>query len=544
VLLADDNLIVRAGVRALLARVPGVTVVGVAADRDELVQLARVRRPQVVVTDIRMPPTFSDEGVDAAREIRLHAPGTGVVLLSQYDEPEYAVGLLAGADAGGCAYLLKERLADPEILVRAIREVAAGSTMLDPDIAAAVLSPVRDAGDLTDDQEQLLRDVAEGRSIRAIAERRGDTAEAVNTAIDATLLRLAQGASNGRSGALRQLRLLHAAIVRREEQGEALSRLLPGGLAEKLRSDAGAGQRTERLVVTVLMSDIRGYTSIAERTDPIVLAGLLDAHRREMNAAILDEGGTVLQYAGDAVIAVFGAPYPQDDHQTRAVRAAAAMHASQRTLNARWELEGLAPFGLGVGISTGEVAAALLGSDARREYTLVGDTMNLAARLQAFAHAGQSVLSEPTATALGDELAGRLIPLPPLTVKGRAGTVMAYLMEGRTCIPSQALLQAGGPARPAEPRGPARPAAPAGGSVRAAEPLLAQSPAVASASAVGPGAVLAQPATLAAGAALPQQSSLKAAVLTGAATPSAHPFPPLRPRSHAAAPVRPSRLPL
>ncbi|MBL7497720.1 response regulator [Frankia sp. CNm7] len=468
VLLADDNLIVRAGVRALLDRVPGVTVVGVAADRDELVQLAHDHRPQVVVTDIRMPPTFTDEGIDAAREIREHAPGTGVVLLSQYDEPEYAVGLLAGADAGGCAYLLKERLADPELLVRAIREVAAGASMLDPQIVAAVLSPVRDAADLTDDQERLLREVAEGRSIRAIAESRGDTPAAVNAAIDTTLLRLAQGASNGRAGALRQLRMLHAALVRRDQEGEALSRLLPGGLAEKLRADAGAGQRTERLVVTVLMSDIRGYTTIAERTDPIVLAGLLDAHRREMNAAILSEGGTVLQYAGDAVIAVFGAPNPCDDHQTSATRAAATMHARQRALNFRWELEGLAPFGLGIGVSTGEVAAALLGSEARREYTLVGDTMNLAARLQAFAQPGQTVLSEPTALALPPAAAAALIPLPPLTVKGRAGAVSAYLADERVTtadvaarfgpapvrVPAPAVPSVAGPAgrlAPAEP---------------------------------------------------------------------------------------------
>ncbi|MBX6391650.1 MAG: response regulator, partial [Frankia sp.] len=432
VLLADDSLIVREGVRALLARVPGITVVGVAADRDQLVGMARQTRPRVVVTDIRMPPSFTDEGINAAREIREDSPGTGVVLLSQYDEPEYAVGLLASADAGGCAYLLKERLADPEMLVRAIREVASGSAMLDPRIVAAVLSPVRDADDLTDDQAQLLREVAEGRSVRAIAERRGDTPAAVSAAIDATLLRLAQGASAGRQGALRQLRMLHEALLRREEQEEALSRLLPSGLAEKLRSDASAGQRTERLVVTVLMSDVRGYTAIAERTDPIVLAHQLDAHRREMNAAILAQGGTVLQYAGDAVIAVFGAPNPQEDHATRAVRAANAMHARQRALNIRWELEGRTPFGLGIGISTGEVAAALLGCDARREYTLVGDTMNVAARLQSFARPGQTVLSEPTARALADPTAASLVPLPALTVKGRACPVSAFLLDSGT----------------------------------------------------------------------------------------------------------------
>ena len=119
-----------------------------------------------------------------------------------------------------------------------------------------------------------------------------------------------------------------------------MSRLLPGGLAEKLRADPEAGRRTERLTVTVLMSDVRGYSAIAEPTDPTVLAGQLNEHRREMNTAILDLGGTVMQYVGDAVMAVFGAPFPQPDHAERALRAACAMHRRQelveRTLGGRW----------------------------------------------------------------------------------------------------------------------------------------------------------------------------------------------------------------
>jgi class 3 adenylate cyclase len=89
--------------------------------------------------------------------------------------------------------------------------------------------------------------------------------------------------------------MLHAAILRREEQGESLSRLLPQGLADKLRRDRGAAGRTERLMVTVLMSDVRGYSALAERTDPAVLARQLNAHRQAMNAAILTEHGTVMQ---------------------------------------------------------------------------------------------------------------------------------------------------------------------------------------------------------------------------------------------------------
>jgi class 3 adenylate cyclase len=239
------------------------------------------------------------------------------------------------------------------------------------------------------------------------------------------LLKLAQSASAGREGALRRLRMLQQAIVEREEQGETLSRLLPGGLAEKLRTDRDAIDRTERLTVTVLMSDVRGYSGIAERTDPTVLAGQLRTHRREMNAAILDEDGTVMQYVGDAVMAVFGAPLPQDDHADRALRAAQTMHERQADVDREWAAEGLSAFGLGIGLSTGDVAAALLGSEERLEYTLVGDTVNLAQRLQDLARpAGTTVLSEATVAGLSGP--PTLEALPPQAVKGRASSVSAY----------------------------------------------------------------------------------------------------------------------
>jgi adenylate cyclase len=243
-------------------------------------------------------------------------------------------------------------------------------------------------------------------------------------------LTLARGASAGQDHALRRLRMLHTAILEREEQGETLSRLLPSGLAAKLKSDRGAIGRTERLVVTVLMSDVRGYSGIAERSDPAALASQLNAHRRAMNTAILAVRGTVMQYVGDAVMAVFGAPDPQPDHAMAALRAALNMHRLQRELDAEWAERGLSPFGLGIGLSTGEVAAALLGSDERLEYTMVGDTVNLAQRLQDLARpAGTTVVSEATIDALAalgvpDEFVWE--PLGACKVKGRAAPVVAY----------------------------------------------------------------------------------------------------------------------
>ena len=106
--------------------------------------------------------------------------------------------------------------------------------------------------------------------------------------------------------------------------------------------------------VTVLMSDIRGYTTIAEKTPPAALASQLNEHRAEMNRAILGVGGTVMQFVGDAVMAVFGAPLALAEHAQRSVEAAAVMHDAQAEVNDRWAAEGLPPFGLGIGLSTGD----------------------------------------------------------------------------------------------------------------------------------------------------------------------------------------------
>src|SRR5437763_14959525 len=181
VFLADDNLIVREGVRALLQLEADFEVVGVAGDHDELVAGAEAAAPQVIVTDIRMPPTFQREGIDAANELRKRHPGTGVVILSQYDDPEYAISLLSEGSEGR-AYLLKDRVAEGDQLARAVRAVATGGSMLDPKIVEALVNPVADTGGLTADDEALLRLIAEGRTIKAIAVVRGTTPAAVSDA--------------------------------------------------------------------------------------------------------------------------------------------------------------------------------------------------------------------------------------------------------------------------------------------------------------------------------------------------------------------------
>jgi adenylate cyclase len=423
VFLADDNLIVREGVKALLGLEADFELVGTAGDYDELVSAAGQLAPHVVVTDIRMPPNFQQEGIDAAHEIRKRHPGTGIVVLSQFDDPEYAISLL-GEGSAGYAYLLKDRVAQGDQLARAVRAVATGGSVLDPAIVESMVHPVTDSGGLDAGDEQLLQLVAEGRPIKAIAAATGTTPAATADAVERLFLRLAKDASTGGRQSLRQLRRLHEAIVDREEQGESLSRLLPGGVAQMLREEGCRPGETVQLNVTVLMSDIRGYSTIAERADPSALARQLNVHRGEMNRAVLSQDGTLMQFVGDAVMAVFGAPVAIEDHADRALRAALAMHRAQDAVNTRWREEGLPEFGLGIGITTGEVAAALLGSDERLEYTLVGDTVNLAQRIQQWAEPGETVMSDATHAALRESVSAE--PLPPSVVKGRESPVNAW----------------------------------------------------------------------------------------------------------------------
>ena len=423
VYLADDSLIVRKGVKALLELESDIEVVGEADDYAGLIAGAERTAPRVVVTDIRMPPSFRSEGFDAAQEVRRRHPGTGVVILSQYEEPEYAISLLSRG-AAGLAYLLKDRVADGDHLARAVREVAMGGSMLDPQVVGALVNPVTDAGDLTLIEEELLELVAQGKPIKAIAASQRTTPALAADNVEKLFLKLAQTASSGRERALGHIKSLHLAIVDREEQGEALSRLLPGGLVEKLNRDGRHIGKTEMLEVTVLMSDIRGYSAIAENADPSLLARQLGEHRAAMSRAILEADGTVMQFVGDAVMGVFGAPLAQTDHADRALTAANRMHELQTSLNQSWTSQALPLFRMGIGLSTGRVAAALLGSEERLEYSVVGDSVNLAQRLQQWAKEGQTVLSETTFDALSEAVEAER--LEPTRVKGRQSLVSAY----------------------------------------------------------------------------------------------------------------------
>lgn len=173
VVFAEDNYLVREGVSGLLAETAEVDLVEAVGDPEALHRAVALHRPDAVLTDIRMPPTFTTEGIDAAKRIRAEFPETGVVVLSQYVEAEYAVDLLADG-VEGLGYLLKERVSDVDELVRALHDVARGGSALDPKVVEGLLARKgSDTGSalhaLTPRELEVLRELATGRSNVATA---------------------------------------------------------------------------------------------------------------------------------------------------------------------------------------------------------------------------------------------------------------------------------------------------------------------------------------------------------------------------------------
>ena len=173
VALAEDNVLLREGISRLVSANDDFELVGVAADLPQLLRVFSEHAPDVVVTDIRMPPTGTDEGIQAAAWIREHHPRAGVVVLSQYTAPAYAVALLEHGSAGR-AYLLKEQVASVDELARAIRTVAQGGSVIDPRVVDELvrarsqrhMSPL---SSLTARESEILAEMAQGKSNAAIA---------------------------------------------------------------------------------------------------------------------------------------------------------------------------------------------------------------------------------------------------------------------------------------------------------------------------------------------------------------------------------------
>jgi DNA-binding NarL/FixJ family response regulator len=169
--LAEDHALLREGVATLLGREDDLELVGTATDLPSLFEVIESAQPDVVVTDIRMPPTNTDEGIQAARRLRDERPDVGVVVLSNYAEPSYALALLDGGSSGR-AYLLKERVSEVDQLLRAIREVAVGGSIIDPTVVELLVQRSRRVPSLLDHlsprEHEVLAEMATGKNNAAI----------------------------------------------------------------------------------------------------------------------------------------------------------------------------------------------------------------------------------------------------------------------------------------------------------------------------------------------------------------------------------------
>ncbi|HET6965404.1 MAG TPA: response regulator transcription factor [Acidimicrobiales bacterium] len=173
VVLAEDNYLVREGVTKLLGAEDDLEVAASCADYPSLMEAVEAERPDVVVTDIRMPPTGRDEGIRAANELRERYPDMGVVVLSQHSEPGYALSFLEKGSKGR-AYLLKERVSDMDQLADAIREVARGGSVIDPEVVDALVAARSKASDspmrvLTPRETEILAEMAKGKNNASVA---------------------------------------------------------------------------------------------------------------------------------------------------------------------------------------------------------------------------------------------------------------------------------------------------------------------------------------------------------------------------------------
>jgi adenylate cyclase len=418
VVLGEDNVLVREGVRALLNSYEDIEVVGVAEDAPSLLVAAAEHVPDVVVTDIKMPPSFQLEGIDCAHAIRHDHPDTGVVVLSAHDDDEYAVALL-GKGHSGLAYLLKDRIAQGDELVRAIREVHAGGSVVDPAIAER-LTGSRHADE---EDRQVLDMMSQGLGYAEMAARLGTTQEAVDARVTLLFGRMA-GDEAAAASTADMMRRLHAAVVERSAQAASLRSFVPSQVAERLGD--GVADQVE-LEVTVLFSDIRGFSTLSERLETRQVADVVGRHLGAMAEVIADHGGTIDKFQGDAVMAIFGAPDPMDDHAARAVSCALAMQARQAELNAMgWGVVDVDGLQVGIGLNTGIVIAGAIGGGGRLEYTVIGDAVNIAQRLQSEAEGGQVVAAATTVVAAGVEAE----QIGMRTVKGREEPVEVFLLRG------------------------------------------------------------------------------------------------------------------
>jgi class 3 adenylate cyclase len=203
----------------------------------------------------------------------------------------------------------------------------------------------------------------------------------------------------------------------------ALASFLPPEVAELVEASPSALSLREELEATIVFSDIRGFSSLAERLPPREVAEVVGRHLTAMVEVVTSHGGVLDKFAGDAVMAVFGAPRPAADHAQRALECAAAMQRRQLALNDAAKHTGLPAFQIGIGINTGTVIAGTLGGPGRLDYTVLGDAVNIAQRLQSEAVSGEILAAAVTVLQAGTD---RAEPVGRKQLKGRQELVEVY----------------------------------------------------------------------------------------------------------------------
>ncbi len=214
-----------------------------------------------------------------------------------------------------------------------------------------------------------------------------------------------------------------------EHVRQVFSRFLPESIVEQMLArsdgDGDAMISAEQLEATVLFADLRGFTTFAEGHHVKVVIDVLNRYLSQMSDAILDQGGTLVDYMGDGVMAAFGAPLPMPDHADRALAAARQMVGSElRNLNGWLADQGIAPFRMGVGINSGSVVSGNVGSQRRLDYAVIGDTTNTASRIETLTkETGHAVLVSETTCALLSETPADLEIVDEFEIRGRQGRI-------------------------------------------------------------------------------------------------------------------------
>jgi len=206
---------------------------------------------------------------------------------------------------------------------------------------------------------------------------------------------------------------------------QVLGRSVDPRVMQRLMNQADIGfLRGERTILTVLYADMRGSTSLAENTDPELLVGYINDYLGAMVTVILENEGTLDKFIGDEVMALFGAPFPQEDHALRAVRVGLAMQAAYQPVMHRWDANGVSSRPIGIGIATGELIAGEMGSPQRSEYTVIGRAANLGARICSVAAGGQVLISQYTYDLIKEHVVAT--PIEGLEMKGFVDPITVY----------------------------------------------------------------------------------------------------------------------